>query len=185
MCKLFLVFIMIIACSCQSVDDIHMDENTAESCQDGFDNDDDGFFDCEDQDCSAIVFCSENDTMTISSDGDADSDSGGDTDSSSDGDTDNTFDSDTVSDIDPCENVECNDPYIPVPICSNGDLYASEPIGTCIVIPVSFAAVCEYPFVMVEECIGSCEYDYEEGVHFCDNPDTDTDTLTDTETGTD
>lgn len=32
-------------------------ENTAEACQDGEDNDEDGFMDCNDQDCSYMVFC--------------------------------------------------------------------------------------------------------------------------------
>jgi hypothetical protein len=34
-------------------------ENTAETCQDGEDNDADGFVDCNDQDCSFMIFCAE------------------------------------------------------------------------------------------------------------------------------
>lgn len=34
-------------------------ENTPQACKDGVDNDGDGFTDCDDQDCGALVFCQE------------------------------------------------------------------------------------------------------------------------------
>jgi hypothetical protein len=65
------------------IDDL---EITATQCQDGLDNDRDGYTDCDDLDCQGYVFCSGGD---------------GDTDTDSDTDTDTDTDSDTDSDTDP------------------------------------------------------------------------------------
>ena len=56
-------------------------EITATQCQDGLDNDADGYTDCNDLDCQGYVFCS-------GSDGDTDTDADTDTDSDTDTDTD-------------------------------------------------------------------------------------------------
>ncbi len=61
-------------------------EITATQCQDGLDNDGDGYADCDDLDCQGYVFCSGGD---------------GDTDTDSDTDVDASTDTDTDSDTDP------------------------------------------------------------------------------------
>lgn len=59
-------------------------ENTDALCQDGIDNDGDGFTDCGDTDCLGVPACSSDTDSDADSDGDTDSD----TDSDSDADTD-------------------------------------------------------------------------------------------------
>ncbi len=66
------------------IDDL---EITATQCQDGLDNDMDGYTDCDDLDCQGYVFCS-------GGDGDADTDSDTDADASTDSDTDSDTDTD-------------------------------------------------------------------------------------------
>ncbi len=65
------------------IDDL---EITATQCQDGLDNDRDGYIDCDDLDCQGYVFCSGGD---------------GDTDTDSDTDTESAADTDSETDTDP------------------------------------------------------------------------------------
>ena len=66
-------------------------EITATECQDGLDNDSDGYTDCDDLNCQGYVFCA-------GGDGDTDGDSDTDTDSDTDSDTDTDTDTDTDPD---------------------------------------------------------------------------------------
>ena len=67
----------------------------AGECEDDADNDMDGLFDCEDDDCAGASACAEADTDT-----DADADTDTDTDTDSDADADGDADSDTDADSD-------------------------------------------------------------------------------------
>lgn len=66
-------------------------------CNDGADNDSDGLFDCDDNDCSGSLVCQGGDG-DVDSDGDGDLD--GDADSDTDGDTDSDGDGDSDADSD-------------------------------------------------------------------------------------
>ena len=77
--------------------------DAAGECDNGADDDRDGFFDCDDNGCMGSSVCagSESDADTdADSDSDSDSDSDTDTDSDSDSDTDSDTDTDPLADVD-------------------------------------------------------------------------------------
>jgi hypothetical protein len=79
-----------------------VDENTLETCQDGHDNDRDGFVDCDDQDCSIFAMCVGGD-----SDSDTDTDTDTDADADADADVDADADADVDSDTDADSDADC------------------------------------------------------------------------------
>ena len=51
--------LLIALSSCETQKAAMGSENTVEACRDGVDNDEDGYYDCGDQDCFQFVFCAE------------------------------------------------------------------------------------------------------------------------------
>ena len=92
----FLPALILVSCG-DPGDDPTDAENTSALCQDEQDNDDDGFTDCDDQDCQEFVFCEEE------TDTDTDTDADTDTDSDTDADADADADADSDTDTDPEE----------------------------------------------------------------------------------